>query len=169
MAHEEQDLAEKLNDALLAFTSCVGNSVEDVCSFGLTIGESYVPFNPDPDDGCENDDDEFLCSQLWVRVAGSNPTASSVESFAGQDCTLTMQMTLEVGIYRCIEIAGDGEAPTAEEVLVAGAQAMEDMKRIMCAALSCEVWDSIDVGAWSPTGPLGGQYGGIWTFTVVEK
>lgn len=168
MSHETESKAEKLNDALVEFTACVGSSVEDICSYGLTIGESYVPFNPDPDDECE--DDEVQCSQLWVRVTGSNPAGSnSAESFAGQDCALVMEIGLEVGIYRCIEIADDGEAPTATDVLIAGVQAMEDMKRIMCAALSCEVWDSIDVGSWSPTGPLGGQYGGIWTFTVVEK
>lgn len=168
MAHEDKDVAEKLKDALIQFTACVGSSVEDICSYGLTIGETYVPFNPDEDDECE-DDDEVQCSQLWVRVTGSNPTAASVQSFAGQDCALLMGLGLEVGIYRCIEIAGDGEAPTATEVLVAAGQAVEDMKRILCAALSCDVWDSIEVGAWEPSGPLGGQYGGIWTFTVVEK
>jgi hypothetical protein len=161
-------LAEKLNDALIEFTACVGNSVEDICSYGFTIGETYVPFNPDPDDGCEDDEDAY-CSQLWVRVTNSNPSAGSVESFAGQDCTLVMEINLEVGIYRCVEIPEDGEAPTATDVLVAGTQAMEDMKRILCAALSCDVWDSINVGVWQPTGPLGGQYGGIWTFTVTEK
>lgn len=165
----DPDLAEKLNDALIEFTACVGNSVEDMCSYGLTIGESYVPFDPDPDDDCD-DDDEVQCSQLWVRVTGSKPTGSNTaESFAGQDCALVMEIDLEVGIYRCVEIPEDGEAPKASDVLVAAAQANEDMKRILCAALSCEVWDSIGIGTWQPTGPFGGQYGGIWTFTVVEK
>lgn len=163
----DTELAEKLNDALIEFTACVGGSVDDICSYGLTIGESYVPFDPDPDDECE--DDEIQCSQLWVRVVNSNPASSGVESFAGQDCALVMEINLEVGIYRCVEIPEGGEAPTATDVLVSAAQAMEDMKRILCAALACEVWDSISVGTWLPTGPLGGQYGGIWTFTVVEK
>lgn len=160
--------AEGLNDALVEFTACVGGAVDDICSYGLTIGETYVPFNPDPDDDCE-DDDEVQCSQLWVRVVNSNPVAGSVQSFAGQDCSLLMEINLEVGILRCVEIPEEGEAPTATDVLVAAGQAMTDMKAILCAALSCEVWDSIDVGTWQPVGPLGGQYGGIWTFTVVEK
>jgi hypothetical protein len=106
---EEQEPSDALQMALIGFTGCVGEAVSDICSYGLTIGETYVPFDPDPE---------------------------------------------------------DGEAPTASDVLVAATQAMADMQAIMCAALGCEVWDAIEVGEWSPSGPLGGQYGGIWTFTV---
>jgi hypothetical protein len=92
------------------------------------------------------------------------PTAV-IDSFGG-DCGGTLRIGLEVGVLRCLEIPEDGEAPTASDVLVAATQAMADMQAIMCAALGCEVWDAIEVGEWSPSGPLGGQYGGIWTFTV---
>lgn len=50
--------------------------------------------------------------------------------------------------------------------MVAAMQSMDDMNRILCAALGCEVWEHIDVGTWVPWGPLGFQYGGMWTFTV---
>jgi hypothetical protein len=151
-----------LNTALVAFTGCIGEALEDICSYGLTIGETYVPFDPDPDDAC--DDEEVMCSQAWVRVMGVNPTQAP-ESF-GNDCSVDLRLTLEVGILRCIEIEGEGEAPTASEVLDAAMQAMTDMRTIYCAAMSCEVWDSIASGNWVPSGPLGGQYGGIWTFDV---
>jgi hypothetical protein len=160
---DASDLDEALFDAIVAFTACVGGSVEDVCSYGFTIGESYVPFDPDPDDNCE--EDEVQCSQLWVRVTGINP-APTPESFDGGDCTVVLRIGLEVGIYRCVEVPEDGEAPTASDVLVAGLQALADMRAIHCAAMGCEVWSAISTGVWSPTGPLGGQYGGIWTFTV---
>jgi hypothetical protein len=32
--------------------------------------------------------------------------------------------------------------------------------------MGCEVWQAIDAGEWLPDGPMGGQYGGTWNFTV---
>jgi hypothetical protein len=152
----------RLQDSLIAFTGCVGEAVADICSYGLTIGEAYVPFDPDPEDDC--DEDEALCSQMWVRVTGVQPVAVT-DSFGG-DCGGTLRVDLEVGVLRCLEIEEGGEAPKASDVLVAATQAMADMQAIHCAAMSCEVWDAIESGAWSPSGPLGGQYGGMWTFSV---
>lgn len=153
--------ADLLNAALVGFTGCIGEALIDICSYGLTIGETYVPFNPDDDD---DEDCDVLCSQVWVRVMSANPTGST--SWEG-DCATEMSLELEVGVLRCFDIPEKGEAPTASETLLAAMQAMTDMNAIYCAAMSCEVWDSIESGEWSPTGPLGGQYGGVWTFTVV--
>lgn len=159
---EVPDLAEPIHDALIAFTGCVGESVDDICSYGLTIGESYVPFDPAPGEDCDAED--VMCSQVWVRVMGANPLYQN-DGFGGE-CGGVLQIELEVGVLRCIEIPEDGEAPNANDVLVAAMQAMSDMKAIQCAAVACEAWDSLTIGQWTPTGPLGGQYGGIWTFTV---
>lgn len=159
-----EDPGERLNDALVAFTACIDGALDDICSVGLTIGETYVPFNPDEDDeDCDTDD--VMCSQVWVRVTGVQPTANGVDGWDG-DCGLELSIGLEVGVLRCLDIPEGGEAPSASDVLVASMQAMTDMKKIMCAALACEVWDALDVGSWSPLGPLGGQYGGTWTFTA---
>lgn len=155
---------ERIKDALIEFTAAIGNAVEDICSYGLTIGESYVPFDPDPEDDCE--DDEVACSQLWTRVMSVAPLDAGDESWAGNGCALSLSIDIEVGIFRCIAIPEDGEAPTATDVLMAAMQAIEDMNTIQCVAMSTEVWESISIGQWQPTGPLGGQYGGIWTFTV---
>lgn len=154
---------DRLNQALMNFTICVGEAVPDICSYGLTIGDSYVPFDPDPDEDC--DDDDAACSQIWVRVMSVTPT--SVEAF-GNDCATVLRLELEVGVLRCFEIMEDGEAPTASMVMAAAVQAMEDMNAIRCAAMQCDddTWDAITTNQWTPTGPLGGQYGGLWTFTV---
>lgn len=155
--------SERLNTALMNFTACVGESVPDICSYGLTVGDSYVPFDPDEDEEC--DDDDAACSQIWVRVVSVNP--QSIDSWTG-DCATTLSLTLEVGVYRCFEVMEEGEAPTATMVAVAAMQSMDDMNAIHCAAMGCddETWDEIRSGAWVPLGPLGGQYGGMWTFTV---
>lgn len=163
--------AERLNDALFKFTKCIAEAVDDVCSWGITIGETYVPFDPDEDEGCDDAD----CNQLWVRVVAVDPMAIP-ESWGGNGCAVTLQVSLEVGILRCIEIPSGGEAPTATDVHLASVQSMEDMLAIQCAALTCQdttdpdnpvdIFAAITLGGWTPAGPLGGQYGGIWTFTV---
>lgn len=162
MSEPAVEAPDTLLDALTAFTGAIGEAIPDVCSYGLTIGETYVPFDPDPDDeGC--DEEDAMCSQIWVRVTSVD--VDQPESW-GNDCASTMNIGLEVGILRCIEIESGGEAPTASEVLAASMQSMTDMRAMYCAAMSTEVWDGIDVGQWSPIGPMGGQYGGAWTFTV---
>lgn len=154
---------ERLHDALIQFTGCIGNALEDICSYGLTIGEEYVPFDPDPEDEC--DDEEVQCSQAWVRVVSVVATKLS-ESFDGSDCASTLALELEVGVIRCVPIEEDGEAPKASDVLIAALQAMTDMNTIHCAAFGCEVWESLSAGQWVPFGPLGGQHGGTWSFTA---
>lgn len=154
---------EVLHDALLGFTGCIGAGLEDLCSYGLTIGEAYVPFDPDPEDNC--DEEDVQCSQAWVRVMGVAPAPGGTEGWGGE-CDQILRMDLEVGIIRCVDVPEGGEAPTASDVLVAAMQAMTDMNAIYTAAMACEVWDAIYVGEWSPLGPLGGQYGGTWTFSV---
>lgn len=167
---ETVDPAEALNEALVAFTACVGEALDGICTYGLTIGETYVPFDPDPDEvlsaECEPDDDGFICSQLWVRVMDSKILHVEENSFSHGECGGVMSLSLEVGVLRCLDIPEDGKAPTATDMLVASMQAMTDMKAIHCAAMDCEVWDSINSLTWVPSGPLGGQYGGIWTFEV---
>jgi hypothetical protein len=156
--------ADRINDALIEFTGCVGESLADVCSYGLTIGEDYVPFDPDPEDECG--DNEVACTQAWVRVVSVTPI-NVTDGFSGTDgCAATFSIDLEVGVLRCLELPEDGEAPTASDVLVAAAQAMADMNAIYCAAMACEVWDANASGAWAPSGPLGGHYGGTWSFSV---
>lgn len=159
---------ERLHSTLILFTESIG-SVLDICSYGLTVGESYVPFDPDPEDDC--DEEDAICSQMWVRVDNSSfpVTADSWDNGCGGELTLG----LEVGILRCVETPEDGEAPSASQVLVAALQAMDDMNTIHCAAMenggdnpADEIWTSIESVQWTPSGPLGGQVGGIWRFTV---
>lgn len=160
---------DRLNNALSEFASCLATAVPDICSWGLTIGEAYVPFDPDPDDDCV--DGEVECSQLWVRVTDIVPKDLG-DSFDDSTCDLILSIGLEVGVLRCFEAKDEGAAPTATEVLVANMVAMKDMLAIQCAALSCkdsqdrDLFASIEVGTWVPLGPLGLQYGGVWTFRV---
>lgn len=157
----------RLHSSLILFTESIG-SVLDVCSYGLTVGEAYVPFDPDPEDEC--DEEDAICSQVWVRVDSSSfpSTLDSWEDGCGGELTLD----LEVGVLRCVEVPEGGEAPSAADVLTAALQAMDDMNTIHCAAMENggdgvdELWTSIESQQWFPSGPMGGQVGGIWRFTV---
>lgn len=159
---------ERLHNSLVAFTQAIGEAL-GVCSYGLTIGQDYVPFEPDDDDGCDEDEEDAVsCTQAWVRVESVVPTGG-VSLIDGSDCDSVLRINLEVGILRCIVVEEGGEAPKAADVLGAAITSMSDMTAIYRAAVgpeAPEVWDSITAGQWTPSGPLGGQYGGIWQFTV---
>lgn len=164
---EEPTGADLLNDALIQFTGCIGAAFDDICTYGLTVGDTYVPFDPDEDEADDPNCDEYGCSQVWVRVENINVlTPDSWDN----GCSMTLRIEVEVGVVRCFEIPEDGEAPTASQVLAAATQSMADMNTILCAALGCETvedqFDSITAGTWLPLGPIGGQYGGSWTFTI---
>lgn len=153
-----------LHTALVMFTERIGSAL-GVCSYGLTVGENYVPFDPDEDDDCE--EGEAACDQMWVRVDGVS-YGDAEPSFGGGDCGGELTLSLEVGILRCIEVPEGGEAPTASDVLTSALQAMDDMTTIHCAAMDDDedLWTTIESVQWVPSGPLGGQSGGIWMFTV---
>lgn len=150
--------------ALIEFTGCIGGAFDDVCSYALIPGDGYIPFAPDEDDeeNCEDED----CSQVWVRVTSMNPTPKNTEGWDGQECGFTMDLSLEVGIMRCMEVIAEGEAPTATAMLAYAMQAVEDSNVLMCAALGCDVGISLNIGSWTPLGPLGGEFGGSWTMTL---
>jgi len=155
--------ADKINDAIAHFTGDIGTALEDICSYGWTIGDSYVPFDPDEDSEC--DDDEALCSQMWVRVV--QISAETADEAWDASCALELRIELEVGVLRCITVPEDGEAPTETDVLAAAMVAMDDMNTIQCAGMNSEAFDDLTLGTWVPVGPQGGQYGGVWSFTAV--
>jgi len=165
-------LADAINTALVAFTGCIGGALEELCSYSLTFGEVYVPFKPDPEEDCGEDVD---CNQAWVRVTdinvaydekGFDTGPTSEDGSCEGACGGTFQIGLEVGVLRCYAVPEEGEAPTATDAMATAMQSMTDMAAIYQAAMNCDVWESIETGAWQPEGPLGGQYGGYWNFTV---
>lgn len=167
---DEQPLtaADRLNAALVLLTGCIGSSFDDICTYGLISGDTYVPFDPDPEDAEDNENcDDYGCGQVWVRIESINAiTPDSWEN----NCSITFRVEIEVGVIRCFEVPDGGEAPTASAMLGYAMQSNEDMNRIFCAAMGCDdvedEFDKITAGSWLPLGPMGGQYGGTWSFTL---
>lgn len=160
------DDGDALGNLLMEFLETIGDEFPDICSYAIVVGDQFVDFAPD-DDECEDfGDDEIACGKIWLRVVA----ASMVEvpdSWDGYECG-TWGLTLEVGIERCFPVIADGEAPTSTTMTALALEGTRDVQTIVRAALGVEIWDSINVGAWTPYAG-GGVYGGSWTFDVVTK
>lgn len=159
--------AGKIMSALTDMAECVGKGLDYVCSWSVMFTEMYVPFEPSlGEDGADPcDDEEAPCSQAWVRVSAVTPLAE--ESWAGPGgCAMALRLNIEVGVSRCLDIPEGAEAYPEEEIFLSAFQSARDMNAILCAAMGCEVWDRLEAGAWTPVGPMGGFYGGEWTFTA---
>lgn len=166
----ENDSAAKVNagslvDALQQMAECIRDDLDFVCSIAVMATEAYVPFAPseDDDDDPVCDDEEVACSQAWVRIV--DVRMNSIEGWGG-DCASTLLLDLEVGVTRCIPVPEGTEAYDENDVFMATLQSVRDMQSILCSAMNCEVWARLDAGSWTPAGPMGGFYGGTWTFTA---
>lgn len=169
-------LADAINAALVGLAGCVGSALDDICTYSVTFGEAYVPFQPDEGEECDEDTEED-CNQAWVRVTdvnvvmddkGWDTTPGGDDGSCEGACGGTFQIGVEIGVLRCYPIPEKGEAPTATDVMSYSMQSMIDMTAIYQAAMNCDDAgiEHIVVGQWQPEGPLGGQYGGFWNFTI---
>jgi len=154
-----------LMDLLVTFAAEACGQMDGLCTYGLTIGETYVPFDPDEEDECPHGENRWECSEGWVRVVGIVPTGT-VEGMNGQ-CVASLRITLEVGVLRCFPTPDNGEAPSASDVFLGVEQSMTDMTTMYRGAMRTQPqWDALSAGQWRPMGPAGLQYGGQWTFTA---
>lgn len=134
-----------------------------VCFCGVIIGEDTYDLSGIGD--CEDN----ACGQAWIRVTQAYMASDLGEQDVdGNNCSLELNVDLDIGILRCLEVPEKGEANTPEELLAAFRQQNEDMLAIRRAVLCCDAIDTRDVilGLWTPQGPQGGIYGGIWTATL---
>ncbi len=165
--------ADPLISSLSQFLLCVANAVPDICSFAIIPGTEYAPFTVDEDhEGCGDRKTGEVCDQMWVRVVGSRvelATNERREQFDGDsDRALIAGLwyDIEVGVKRCYQMEDNGANPSETAVTTDAIQMLTDMREILDAALCCEVWDALNVGMWSPAPVLGGEYGGMWSFSV---
>jgi hypothetical protein len=151
-----------LSATLEALATCVCAELGSpgFCFCGVIIGEDTYDLSGIGD--CADD----ACGQAWVRVTDSYMASSLGEQdVEGGNCGLELNVEVEIGAIRCLETPERGEANTPEELLAAFRQANADMLAIRRAVFCCDAIDPKDVilGTWTPQGPLGGLYGGIWT------
>lgn len=164
----ELPLADLINEGLAALAGCVCSTIDPVCACGVIIGETFVDIAPDADDEDSEECDEG-CSKVWVRVMDVYPASGlgqpTEEANAACDSMLGVQ--IEIGVTRCFEIPKDGEAPLVSEMLASSQQNIRDMVAIRQAILCCDHFEDVVLGDWTPSGPEGSEYGGIWTLAVL--
>lgn len=111
--------------------------------------------------------DDCCAGQLWVRVISVAPlysgTTNSVKCPTGYD------LTLGVGIIRCVETVDDrGRAPSASRISADGNRGLRDMRELADVLQDYQHRDALStrLGSWTPAGPDGGCAGGEWTMTL---
>lgn len=159
---QELPLADRINADLAALAGCVCAGLDPVCACAIMVGSELYDFQPDED--CEEE-----CSRAWVRVAEAYPATGIgiQEEATNANCEGMINLQIEIGVVRCIEVPSDGEAPTVSALLAASVQQIRDMVAIRKAILCCEHFEDYMLGTYTPIGPEGPQIGGIWTMAVL--
>ncbi|MGW0681817.1 hypothetical protein ACWD2L_00445 [Streptomyces sp. NPDC002754] len=154
---------------LATVTACVCAKLRDVgrpaCDCCLKHSSSVLEM-----DGCtcDCDDDDEAAGRVTGRVVTIGPASSSLDT-TGNCQTAMVQVTLQVGVFRCIEIPDATDEPDCD---VATAEALGFLldEQAMRAAVSCcpdlkripGKWQ-LTPGQWEPHGPSGGCAGGVIT------
>lgn len=112
-----------------------------------------------------------VCGMAWVRLMGlfASTGVTEINALPG-NCSGELSAVVEIGILRCIDNGDDqGNPPPPEELLAATDLQVRDALAMQRALVCCSDIDpkSWVLGSYSPTGPLGGIYGGTWQATVV--
>lgn len=103
---------------------------------------------------------------VWVGVNRVFPALGfGVEPEAGtQGCGTGLNAELVLGALRCYSVTRDNPSP--DQSLEYTRQMLADMNALRRAALCCAAIEDKELGEWTPIGPEGGVYGGVWTLTV---
>lgn len=151
--------------AVLGYVECLRDEFAEICAAGWTVGETLVPFVPDDDSECADEDDEGACSYLGLRITGISHNQIT-QGWGGACKEGTVQVSLELLIMKCFPTADNGEAPTATEVTASAIESMEDRARAIRAIQCCQSATFEGIQSWSPVGPSGLQFGGRLLFTI---
>lgn len=155
----------RLTDVMTQLAACLCAQIREdgspePCFCGIVAGDTAIG---DYAGECE---EEGTCGMAWVRLTTAYPaTGVGVVSEEVGNCSSTLGYELEVGILRCFPVNDDGNPPTAAEMLAAAEQQHADLLTMHRAIFCCSAVSSKDsiVSTYTPSGPLGGLYGGTMT------
>ncbi|HLR43880.1 MAG TPA: hypothetical protein VK065_01685 [Brevibacterium sp.] len=111
--------------------------------------------------------DDCCKGQLWVRVITAVPGYQGRAS--GVACPTHYDLTLGVGIVRCVSTVDDrGRPPSAAQITTDGNSGLRDMREIADILQSYRPVDALTarLGNWTPSGPDGGCAGGEWSYQM---
>ncbi|QPO17101.1 hypothetical protein SEA_LILBEANIE_23 [Gordonia phage Lilbeanie] len=107
------------------------------------------------------------CDQAWTSVATVGPFGEDADV---SRCALQYLVTIHAGVYRCYPTADQNARPA--EALINSAvrdklDDMEAMRRAIVKLAEDPYIGAVNIGAWTPLGPLGARHGGYWRVPVV--
>ncbi|MFJ8934027.1 hypothetical protein ACIRLA_46430 [Streptomyces sp. NPDC102364] len=152
---------------LATVTACVCAKLRSIgrpaCDCCLDFGADVMAM-----DGCDcTCDDDEATGRVTGRVLQIGPAPSNVIDTTSTCHTAAVQVTLQVGVFRCVELSDDGSAPTCAQATAEALGFLRD-EQAMRAAVSCcpELRDipgkwRLTPGLWQPHGPSGGCAGGV--------
>lgn len=152
---------------LATITACVCAKLRAIgrpaCTCCLTHSADVLAMS-----GCDCEcDDAEATGRVTGRILQIAPAPSNTLDVTSSCLTAMVQVTLQIGVFRCIELADDG-SDTPCETLTAEALGFLADEQAIRAALSCCTglkdvpgkW-RLSPGEWQPHGPAGGCAGGV--------
>ncbi|WP_432051829.1 hypothetical protein [Streptomyces xiamenensis] len=152
---------------LTSLTTCLCATLtaagRPACACCLVWGAS-----PPAHDWCDCDCDDGS-GQAWVRLVRWDPIVDYGANSGGRCDNRRMRAVIEVGISRCVAVAGpDGQsAPECAQREADALSALADA-RLMREAICCDALSDllVELDTMRPTGPQGGCAGVIMQITV---
>lgn len=169
---------------MVSLIGCVCAALEDVgrpvCCCMWARGETRPPADR-CDCTCTHPDEHNTEGQgvAWVRTVSLDNIATPTEprnTFGSSACAIPaarLRVTVEVGIYRCIDVGDAETGPDCKDRTQTAADGAWDDAIIRTAALCCEpLWGRrMTFLRQVPVGPSGGCGGSVttWTLDLVEE
>lgn len=144
----------KLKDCLCSELASAG--LDGQCQCVLLHGAGAQPALPSAGKGV-----------AWVGLNSIFPSTTFPEpSESASSCSAPLAASVTVGVIRCYQVKTSGESE--EDMRTYMDLQMADMAAMRRAILCCADIEGVDVdlGTYSPIGPEGGIYGGMWSSVI---
>lgn len=160
-------LPNMVSTTLEALAQCLceaiaSNDLPDLCFCGMLPGETVIA---DYAGDCEDSN-----GMAWVRLTNLYPSVQlGAQNTQPGNCASMLGIDAEIGVFRTFPVGTqDGEPPTPAQMLYASELAIADAMAMRQAIYCCDALPGVDlmVGNYTPVGPVGGVYGGLWTIAL---
>lgn len=161
------DVDSPIGTLLATVTACVCARLRDIgrpaCDCCLDHGLDVMPMS-----GCSCEcDEDGATGRVTGRVLQVAPAPSNTLNATSSCLTAMVQVTLQIGVFRCVEIPEATDEPGCDMRTAEALGFLLD-EQAMRAAVSCcpdlkripGKWE-LTPGLWQPHGPSGGCAGGV--------
>jgi hypothetical protein len=157
-------LSSTVFDSLTVLAACLCEQIRvsglpETCFCGVVPGEAVVAAYAG---NCTK-----KCGMAWVRLVSTYPASGvNVPNEEARNCGAGIGYGVEAGILRCAHIGTEERPPTASEQMADAQLQIADMLVIRRAVACCPGSRDWILGTYTPAGPQGGLFGGVWTMEM---